>query len=1292
MRTKLLFLALLMSTSVMGQWKSLYRGTDSLNRFLNASFYSLSEGFVVSDLWVGFTADSGRTFQHKFIENNNVDYNKNPVNLTFGFYYADVKAFGNNKLLVAGEYANEPAILQSTNNGNTWKVVYHFPYTFNSSRENYVSRMEFPVNNDIGYVVFSDGIVKTTNGGNTWTQSRNMAMVGRQLTVMDFANNLVGYVAGEQSLLKTTDGGTNWSLLNAPFQVKAISAVNNNLVYVLSTNNNIYYSNNGGASWILTNRPITHLDADNIYFVNDSVGYTAYGYVYQTRNRGKSWERLPADRDPEVGQLIPYNADVMWACGDGERLAMTTNRGGKPIPRAYVDYDVSQVCGTGQLPLISQSNTSYQHHWYLNNRSIARTYNTIVPQGVQDTIKLVVSDGIQKDSMIRIVDYEGYFTIKLESISLQDTICSGVRPQFTILKSQPGVSYVVNGIAPVFGTGSDLTLAGYAGADPSATLPFTVYAATDNQCGRQSKQQIHLIHVINSVPGIDVINGDTVCMDKVFYIRVQNTRKTYEYWADAGLPKVKGTGGTILIPCRTPFLKQLRSTGLTGPAVNFVSFYVFVRHEKFHCEDGIGHRITCYARRSGAQFQVLGMENFKGDTLRLLNQSEQSRSYFWTFDRGASYERNDTRVPIGLRYNRQGIRKITLYAYTKEGCVDSLTRNLEVFTKIGETPSGTVCNAESGQVHVDSFLVNKYFDNRTIYEDEYGSRILAGTFRDPSHIIRYLYPESGWYALKYNKAGKLMWKLEYPGFDYAENYSIEQAIGDSKGNTYLLGYGQGNVLFSGYAPRLGTPRPGPGAFIAKVSPSGELLWVKHFYNQFFSAHLNTNMCRGSMLRGKNDDFYYITQRKPGYDFFIDNTLVVDYAEKQEGIIIHFNNAGQVLRKKPFPSLYASFELGNVPFPVPTSYTFNPTAVWSSHGTMAIYTQIDTTAKSSDLDGLSLPVDVHQVNTHLFFLDTISLKLQSIKPVYKLLQNQKISVNPDAFTVDEFGNYYISYTQLNYFHRSKPNYELDTLKAKTYVAAFDEQGEMTWVKKMEGLQVSNLFAEKGRLKLAGLNFHIYSGASFQYLPNHSTAYENTKKLTFFSDTASFSGKGKYGLGSIDAIVATLNAENGDLLDLTHLGTPKMEATMTMAKGYGSQIWVSSTVGTNVYAPSEAENTYSVLKTFKLPISNNCSSSYLIPEALPLAPATLPKNNLSLPAGSINAFPNPVQDQLTLSTIGHNSNIQSITVIDRLGRKIWTKTGLDAGQFQLDTRAFPKGQVYVVEVQMAEGFVRVRVVKQ
>lgn len=1292
MRIKLLFFALLISSSAMGQWKSLYKGTDSLNRFLSASFYSLSEGFVVSDQWVGFTMDSGRTFQRKYIEDNNVDYNRNPVTLTFGFYYEDVKAFGNNKLLVAGEYFNEPAILQSTNNGNSWKVVYHVPYTFSGSEENYVSRMEFPVNNDIGYVVFSDGVAKTTNGGNTWTQSRNMVMIGRELTVMDFSNNLIGYVAGSSSLLKTIDGGTNWTLLNVPFQVKAISAVNNNLVYVLSTDNNIYYSNNGGASWTLTNRPITHLNSDNIYFVNDSVGYTAYGYVYQTRNRGKSWEQLPADQYPDVGKLIPYNADVMWACGSGERLAMTNNRGGKPIPRAYFDYDVSSVCSTKQLPLTSQSNSSYQHFWYLNKRYIANTYNTSIQQGLQDTVKLVVTDGVQKDSMVRIVDYEGYFSIKLESISLQDTICGGVRPQFTILKSQPGVLYSVYGIPSVLGNGSDLIIAGFAGADPSATLPFTIYAAIENRCGRQTAQQTHFIHVINSFPSVEMINGDTICMDKVFYIRIQNSQKTYEYWADAGLPKVKGTGGTIQIPCRTPFLKQLRSTGLTGPAVNSVSFLVFVQHEKFHCQSGIGHQIYCYSRRSGAQFEVLGMENFKGDTLRLSNQSEQSSSYFWTFDRGASYERNDTRVPIGLRYNRQGIRKITLYAYTKEGCVDSLTRSLEVFTKMGETPVSTVCNAESGKTHIDSLLVNRYYDNRTIYEDEYGGRILAGTFRDPSHITRQLYPESGWYALKYNKAGKLLWKLEYQGFDYAENYSIEQAIGDSKGNTYLLGYGQGNLVVSGYVPRLDSPIPGPGAFIAKVSPNGGLLWVKHFYNQFFSQHLNTNMCRGGLLRGKNDDFYYITQRKPDYDFFMDNTLLFDYAENKQGVIVHFNSEGEVLRKKAFPGLYKSFELANVPFPSPTSYKFNPSPVWSSEGTMAIYTQIDTTTKSGDLDGLSLPVEARQVNSYLFFLDTIALKLQSIKPVYKLLQNRKASVNPDAFTVDEQGNYYISYTQLNYFHRNKPIYELDTLKAKTYVAAFDGLGNLSWTKKVEGLQVSHLFAEKNRLKLAGLNFHLYSGAASAYLPNQSPIFENTKKLTFFSDTASFSGRGQYGLGTLDVVVGTLNTDNGDLLDLIHLGTPKMEATMAMAKGYGAQIWVSSTLGSAFGSAADPFDNYSILKTYKLPLEGNCTSAYLNPEVLPFAPVSFPQNEMARPLGSINAYPNPVQDHLILSTTDLYSKIQSITVIDQLGRRIWTKTGLDVGQFQMDTRAFPKGQVYLVEVQTAGGFSRIRVVKQ
>ncbi len=53
------------------------------NEIHKISFYSSSQGFVAFRDWIGFTADSGRTFIKKSITLNNVDYNGNGVNLTF---------------------------------------------------------------------------------------------------------------------------------------------------------------------------------------------------------------------------------------------------------------------------------------------------------------------------------------------------------------------------------------------------------------------------------------------------------------------------------------------------------------------------------------------------------------------------------------------------------------------------------------------------------------------------------------------------------------------------------------------------------------------------------------------------------------------------------------------------------------------------------------------------------------------------------------------------------------------------------------------------------------------------------------------------------------------------------------------------------------------------------------------------------------------------------------------------------------------------------------------------------
>ena len=66
---------------------------------------------------------------------------------------------------------------------------------------------------NIGYAVgFGGTIIKTTNGGSSWTNLSSGTT--NDLYSMDFIDASIGYAAGEvnetSSVIKTTDGGVSW--------------------------------------------------------------------------------------------------------------------------------------------------------------------------------------------------------------------------------------------------------------------------------------------------------------------------------------------------------------------------------------------------------------------------------------------------------------------------------------------------------------------------------------------------------------------------------------------------------------------------------------------------------------------------------------------------------------------------------------------------------------------------------------------------------------------------------------------------------------------------------------------------------------------------------------------------------------------------------------------------------------------------------------------------------------------------------------------------------------------------
>ena len=146
------FILSLVTLSLLGtaQMRRVYVDHDENNWIKKIDFYAPSQGYVAFTYWIGFTTDSGKTFQRKYIDLNNVDYNGYFPGLTFGFGINGIKAFDQNHLVVYGDYAFEPSILYSSDGCNTFKLIYYHNYGVDHLTGG-VTDMVFPQDNLTGY-------------------------------------------------------------------------------------------------------------------------------------------------------------------------------------------------------------------------------------------------------------------------------------------------------------------------------------------------------------------------------------------------------------------------------------------------------------------------------------------------------------------------------------------------------------------------------------------------------------------------------------------------------------------------------------------------------------------------------------------------------------------------------------------------------------------------------------------------------------------------------------------------------------------------------------------------------------------------------------------------------------------------------------------------------------------------------------------------------------------------------------------------------------------------------------
>jgi Secretion system C-terminal sorting domain len=177
---------------------------------------------------------------------------------------SDVSFLSNNENIFA--YSSK-YLFSSSDSGHTLTPI----YTCLLSYFSHIDRFENTRNNTLFmiaktyYPSYTDYIIKANHQGQTI--SLDSFPNDTLLDIRFLANNL-GYVLATNKILKTTDAGNQWQSISLPFTARIFDFVNQNTGYIIDVNGVVWETADGGQSWTLS---LTGHSINDIYCTGNSV-------------------------------------------------------------------------------------------------------------------------------------------------------------------------------------------------------------------------------------------------------------------------------------------------------------------------------------------------------------------------------------------------------------------------------------------------------------------------------------------------------------------------------------------------------------------------------------------------------------------------------------------------------------------------------------------------------------------------------------------------------------------------------------------------------------------------------------------------------------------------------------------------------------------------------------------------------------------------------------------------------------------------------------------------------------
>jgi len=221
-------------------------------------------------------------------------------------------------------------ILKSTNSGSNWVAA--------TVPNRYWNAGYFLNDNTGWFCGGTDTVIKTTNGGTSWTIQENNLYQNENNYGIVFTNSLLGLMVGSYDtpnagyILKTINGGGTWlTVFTSNSYIHSITMVNATTGFAGGTGK-IYKTTNSGSNWSET----VISGAGALYTVcfplDTLVGYAAglLGKMYKTTNAGNNWYPLTTGVTGNFkGMDFNFGSSTTgYAVGTTGVVLRTTNGGG----------------------------------------------------------------------------------------------------------------------------------------------------------------------------------------------------------------------------------------------------------------------------------------------------------------------------------------------------------------------------------------------------------------------------------------------------------------------------------------------------------------------------------------------------------------------------------------------------------------------------------------------------------------------------------------------------------------------------------------------------------------------------------------------------------------------------------------------------------------------------------------------------------------------------------------------------------------------------------------------------